>query len=125
MQFIEEAKKRRAELQRDLTAIDKFLAFYAEEVNESLSPEMTLRHLSAAKIASVRLINVLHNFPDFGGRNPEDITLGQIRDKIGYPISDEAGRRFLKHPHAGRKALNELRDLLSRVQQPSRDSEPT
>jgi hypothetical protein len=124
MQFIEEAKKRRAELQRELAAIDKFLAFYAEEANEPLSPEMTLSQLSAAKLASVRLINVLHHSSDFGGRKPEEITLGQIHGAFGFPISDEAGRRFLMQPNAGRKALNELRDLLSRVQQPSRDSGP-
>jgi hypothetical protein len=118
MQFIEDAKKRRAELQREITAIDKFLAFYAEEANEPLSPTTTLRQLLTAKAISVRLANVLLASPDFEGGKADAITLMQVRDAIGFPISDDAGRRFMMHPNAGRKALKELRELLGRIQQP-------
>lgn len=116
MQFIEEAKKRRSELQRELDAIDKFLAFYEEEASEPLSPDMTLHQAGIAKLISVRLANAFHNSADFDGRKSDEITLGQIRDKIGFPITDEAAHRFLRMPNVGRKALNELRDLLGRIE---------
>lgn len=116
MQFIEEAKKRRAELQRELTAIDKFLAFYEEEDSQPLPPGMTMHQALLAKLVSVRLANAFHNCADFEGRKSEEITLGQIRDKIGFPVTDEAAHRFLGMPNVGRKALNELRELLSRIE---------
>lgn len=117
MQFIEEAKKRRADLQRELSAIDKFLAFYEEESGEPLSPGMTLQQAIMAKRMSVRLANALHASADFEGLQAEEFTLGKIRDTIGHPITDEAAIRLMKMPNVGRKALNELRDLLGRIQQ--------
>lgn len=117
MQFIEEAKKRRAELQRELTAIDKFLAFYEEGTGEPLSPGLTLGQALAAKVISVRLANAFLASAGFEGRKPDEITLGQIRETIGFPISEEAARRFMMMPNVGRKALNELRELFGRIQQ--------
>jgi hypothetical protein len=90
-----------------------------KEVENAISASITLRQATARKMLSVRLANALH--AHFGKEKYDSMSLAELVDAFGgYPLPPEFEREFLRWPNVGRKALNEIKALLSRVEQPSK-----
>lgn len=112
IKLMEEVKERRRHIQREIDAIDTFLLFYEQKDSSSIPYDKTIRQLCAAKMMSVRLGNTLF---DYFNKEKDTISIGEINHRFGVPISEEIKTELMRIPNMGRKALNELEELLRRV----------
>ena len=112
---IEEVKRRKNELLRELKAIDTFLSFYEGRNGDPIPASLKLGQMVPRKLMSVRLANLLSEH--FGKDKAANITLGEMQSSFGgYPLTPEFEKEFLLWRNAGRKALNELKDLLASME---------
>ena len=112
--ILKEARDRKEVLLKELKVLDSFISFYEGQKSEPcpISSSLTIRQLSARKNISVRLANCLLNYFD---KKPDGLTIGDVKAEFEIPLLPEVEKKLMQMPQFGRKALNELKDILENV----------
>lgn len=111
MQIIQEAKKRKAEIEKELVLINRLLELYETGYHtDPVDGNLTLGEAGRLGIISVRTNNTVIEHPAFHGRKRDEIKLNELR-----PLLEQSQGDFLKLPNFGRKSLNELKALVERL----------